>query len=287
MTPNNVADQIEGLVISANGRFEKAILRVQGKLYSDLVTILKFIETDADGNILQNSGNRSILRAAQSQFDKTILSSEYQDAVETHLKVGPKIDALNTAYFEAVSSAFKPNRVFIKELQSQAIESVNNLVLNEGLAAQVKIPLNDILNQNINSGGSFSGMLKQLKTFIEGDPSREGKLLSYSKQILRDTLFNYARAYQQSVVADLKLIWYKYVGGIIDTTRPFCAERVDKFFTENEVKSWASLSWQGKNPLTTESSIFVYCGGFNCAHQLIAVDESIVPDEDLKRLETA
>lgn len=284
MTPNNVADHIEGLVISANGRFEKAILRVQEKLYSDLVTILKFIETDVDGNIIQNAGNRSILRAAQSQFDKTILSSEYHDAVESHLKVVPKIDALNTAYFEAVSSAFKPNRVFIKELQAQAIESVNTLVLNEGLAAQVKIPLNDILNQNINSGGSFSGMLKQLRTFIEGDTSREGKLLSYSKQILRDTLFNYARSYQQSVVADLKLTWYLYAGGLMDTSREFCQLRAGKYFHEEEIKSWAGLKWQGKNPLTTESSIFVYCGGHFCQHQLIAVHDSSVPKEDLDRI---
>jgi hypothetical protein len=284
MTPNKVADQIEGLIISANGKFEKAIIRVEEKLYSDLVTILKFIETDVDGNIIQNSGNRSILRAAQIQFDKTIQGSEYQDAVETHLRVVPKVDALNIAYFESVSSAFKPNRVFIKNLQTSTIETINSLVLQDGIAAQVKIPLNDILNQNINSGGSFSGMLKQLKIFIEGDPSREGKLLSYSKQILRDTLFNYARAYQQSVVADLKLTWYLYAGGTMDTSRSFCVDRSGKFFTEEEIKAWSGLTWQGKNPLTTESSIFVYCGGFNCSHQLIAVDQSIVPPEDLVRI---
>src|SRR6188768_1968070 len=222
MTPKQVATSIEGLIISANENYSRQIIGVQNKLYSDLVTILRFVETDADGNILQNAGNRSILRAAQNQFNKTITTSNYQDAVEGHLKVIPKIDYLNADYFAAVSSAFKPNRVFIKQLQASTIETINSFVLQDGLQANVAGPLNNILNQNINAGGSFSGMLKQVETFVKGNPDAEGRLLRYTRTYLSDTLFNYSRAFQQSVTADLKLEWYSYNGGLMDKTRPFC-----------------------------------------------------------------
>lgn len=285
MTASELADRIEGLIVEANGVYAERIIRVQNKLYNDLTTILKFVDLDEQGYIKQNAGNRAILRTAQDQFDKTIRSSTYQYALEQHISVITQIDALNTAYFETISSAFKPNRVFIQNLQKQTIETVNSLILQDGLAAQIKLPLNQILQQNINTGGKFTGMLDQVKTFIQGNGNIDGRLLSYSKTILHDTLFQYARSYQNSVTEDLGLVWYRYVGGLMDKSREFCIERNGKYFHQKEIESWASLSWQGKNPLTTESSIFVLAAGYNCRHSLIPVSDSVVPVEDKKRVE--
>lgn len=282
MTASKLADSIEGLIIAANENYAAQLIKVEAKLYEDLVTILKLIETDDSGYIKQNAGNRAILRTAQNQFDKTIQGSSYQSALEAHLSVIPVIDDLNTTYFESISSAFKPNRIFIQQLQNQTIESVNQLVLQDGLTAQVKIPLNQILSQNVNTGGSFSGMLEQVRTFVKGNEDLDGRLMSYSRGQVRDALFQYSRAYQNSVTADLKLTWFRYVGGLIDTSRPFCRERNGHYYTQKEIESWASLEWAGKNPLTTESSIFVLVAGFNCNHQLVPVSESIVPAEDLE-----
>lgn len=284
MSASELANQIEGLIIEANGKYASRIIAVQNKLYADLVTILKFVDLDEQGYIKQNAGNRAILRAAQDQFDKTIRSSTYQYALEQHLNVIPVIDSLSTEYFESISSAFKPNRVFIKSLQNQTIETVNTLILQDGLAAQIKLPLNQILQQNINTGGSFTGMLNQVKTFVQGNENLDGRLLSYSKTILHDTLFQYARSFQNSVTEDLGLVWYRYVGGIMDKSREFCIERNGGFFHQKEVESWADLSWKGKNNLTTKSSIFILCGGYNCSHQLIPVSDLIVPEDDKDRI---
>lgn len=283
MSASELADKIEGLIVEANGKYASRIIAVQNKLYSDLVTILKFVDVDESGYIKQNAGNRAILRAAQDQFDKTIKSSTYQYALEQHLDVIPVIDNLNTEYFESISSAFKPNRVFIKNLQTQTIETVNTLILQDGLAAQIKLPLNQILQQNINTGGSFTGMLNQVKTFIQGNENLDGRLLSYSKTILHDALFQYARSFQNSVTEDLGLVWYRYVGGIMDKSREFCIERNGGYFHQKEIESWAELDWKGKNNLTTKSSIFIFVAGHNCKHQLVPVHESIVPKSDVNR----
>lgn len=284
MTPSRLANSIDGLIVTANERYANRISRVQDQLYNAMVGKLKDLELDGDGYIKQSAANRKILRDAQNVFDTTISNSVYEPALADHIKVIPSINELNNDYFETISSAFKPNRVFIQNLQSSTIETLNTYILQDGLTAQIKLPLNEILNQNVNSGGSYTGMVKQLETFIKGNNEVEGRLLRYTKTYVSDTLFNYARAYQQAVTSDLGLSWYLYSGGLMDKSRPFCTERAGKFFHENEIKGWASMEWAGKNPLTTESSIFIYAGGYSCRHSLIPVSKILVPQEDLDRV---
>lgn len=292
MQPHDLADKIEGLIIAANEQYAKSILAVEAKLYDDLVTVLRFVDLDSEGYIKQNAGNRQILRAAQKQFDTTINDSGYQTAVERHLSVIGKIDAINESYFQSVSSAFKPNRVFIKSLQTNAINAVNEFILQDGLQAYVGIPLREILSTNINSGGSYSGMLRQLQEFIKGSPKNESRLMSYSKTYLSDTLFDYSRAYQAAVTQDLGLVWFFYSGGVTTSgkgskgSREFCLERVDKYFHKTEVEAWANLEWAGKKAGTTKSSIFIFAGGWNCKHSLIPVHESVVPQAAKDRIST-
>jgi hypothetical protein len=283
MEPNELAERIESLIISSSEAYEKAIKRVQNQLYNRLVLRLKDLELQ-DGYIKQNAANRLILREAQAEFDFIISNSEYQSSLEKHLKSIPKINELNTLYFQTIESAFTPNKNFIKSLQSQTIKNVNALILQDGIRSQIKIPLNQILEQNVSTGGTFTGMLKQVSDFVKGNEDVEGRLLRYTKTYLNDILFQYARSFQQSVTADLKLEWYLYAGGLIRDSREFCQERTGKFFNQKEIESWAKLSWKGKDPLTTESSIFIVCGGFNCRHELIPVSIAIVPKEDLDRI---
>lgn len=286
MTPEQLAIRIEGLVVKADSRYNKRILRIQNSLYSTLVTILKELELTPDGLIKQNAPNRRILLRAEHEFDLAISNAGYQQSIATYLKAIPAIDRLNSAYFETIVSAFTPNKNFIKALKANTIKNVNIQLLQDGFVAQVKTPLSEILNQNINQGGSFSGMLDQVRTYIRGEEGLDGRLQSYSRGILRDVLFQYSRGFQQAVTNDLGLVWYRYVGGIIDTTRDFCRERNGGYFHKLEIESWASLDWAGKNRLTTESSIFTLLGGYNCNHQAIPVHELAVPQEDRDRIQS-
>lgn len=283
MTPKTLSDRIESAIITANDRFASQIVRVQDQVYDDLVRILKDLQLDPEGYIKQSADNRKVLKEAQKSFDKIISESGYNQAIEQHLEVIPKIDSLNTQYFKTIADSFSVNKNFIKSLQAQSIQTINSYLLQDGLAAQVRIPLNEILNQNVNAGGQYSGMLKQLQTFINGNDRVEGRLLSYSRLLVRDTLFQYNRSFQQSVTADLKLEFYLYSGGLIDKSRVFCIERAGKYFHQKEIEAWADLQWAGKSPLTTSSSIFILCGGYGCLHELIPVHRSIVPETVIQR----
>lgn len=278
----NLGEKIEAIIEAADNKFLAAVRITQQELYENLVDLFKKLEVDSDGYILNNSANRALLNQSSQVFNRTISQSGYNDAVNEFVGTISQLDIANQDYFSTISDLFKPNRLFIASLQKQTITSLESAILNEGLAANIKSPLLNIISQNINSGGSYSGFLEQLRSNIIG-MENEGKLLRYSRGILNDALFNYSRAYQQSVTNDLGLEFYLYSGGITKDTRDFCAEHSDEFYHQLEVEAWASETWQGQIPGTTASSIFIFAGGFSCKHSIIPVDISIVPQEVIQR----
>lgn len=289
MTPEELAAAIEELIVGSSETFSASMIRAQNRLYNRVIAILKGLELDAEGYIRQSAANRKILREAQNTFDTLIKSPAYIGVVESHLRIIPKIDALNTTYFTSISKVFSPNKNFIKDLQKQVIRDVNMNLLNEGVIVNVRQPLNNLMNQNINSGGSFAGFTEQLRNFIKGNESIDGRLLRYTKLYVSDTLFAYARTWQEAVTTDLDLEFYLYSGGLTAAgkgsggSRDFCIERSGNYYHKKEVESWAALSWQGKNPATTKSSIFTLLGGYNCRHSVIPVSELIVPKDVIDR----
>jgi hypothetical protein len=283
MTPKQFASALEDTILSAKGDLLVQILNIQDIIYDPSLSKLKILDLDANGLIKQNAFNRAIAADAGDAFTQAIKSSGYLEEIQNYIDTIPKLDLLAENYFLSVSDAFKPNRQFLASLQKQTIASLETTLFNEGLESQIKRPLMDVIYQNINSGGQFSGFLDQVKGFVKGSDV-DGKLLSYVRTLTRDALFNYARAYQQSVTNDLGLVWYFYLGGADKTSRDFCLEHVDQYWHESEIKEWPKLDWAGKRPDTTESSIWIYLGGSNCKHSLVPVSDVVVPKEVIDRL---
>lgn len=283
MTPETLARAIETLILNADNRYVSAIGRVQRDLYNQLTVILTELELDADGYIKQSAANRKVLTTADKKINEVFSSSIYTTAVSNYVSVVPKVDLQNVKYFTAIDEGFKPNKLFLKNLQTDTIATIEKYVLQDGLQSQVINPLSQILNQNVNSGGRFSGFLDQIRTYILGNDKVEGRAMSYTRTYLRDSLFTYSRTFQQSITNDLGLEFYLYSGGIIDKTRPFCAERNGNYYSHKEIEAMAGLDWQGKKQGTTESSIFLFAGGWNCGHQIIPVSKLIVPQEVIDR----
>ena len=277
MNPNELAEIIEQIVLDADSKYAAAIGKIQRQLYDEIVLILKDLELE-DGYIKQSAANRKILNEADNKINEVFSAPKYTTAVSNFVAVVPKLDVKNVGYFQSIDDKFKPNKLFLRDLQKKTIATIEEYVLRDGLQSQVIKPLSQILNQNINSGGRFSGFLQQVRNFVVGGEV-EGRAMSYTRTYLRDSLFTYTRTFQQSVTNDLGLEYYVYSGGLIDSSRPFCIDRAGKFFHQKDIELWAADSWAGKKQGTTESSIFLFCGGWNCGHQLIPVLENIVPKE--------
>jgi len=282
MTPEELAVKLESTIIRANEVLASGVQGVQDYLYTQLVKVLKDLELDDDGLIKQSAVNRKVIEKAINTIDAKIQSSRYQVEVEQYLSVIPQIDALNITYFEVISDAFKPNRQFLASLQKQTVSQLEDLLFNQGFEASVKIPLTNLLNQNINAGGHFTDLLDSVKIYIKGDSKIDGKLLSHTKTVTKSTLFNYSRAFQQAISKDLGLQWFAYSGGLMDKSREFCKERAGHYYQKAEVESWGDLTWGGQIQGTNASNVFVYAGGWNCTHSIIPVVESVVPEEDIQ-----
>lgn len=280
MTPRDLAVAIEDIIVGADKKYAGNIGKIQRELYNDIIVVLSKLELEG-GYIKQSNANRRILSEADDKIQEVFSSDYYRKSVSNFVASVPKVDLLNVKYFTSIEESFSPNRLFLKDLQKSTVKTIEDFILKDGLQVQVIKPLSQVLNQNINSGGQFSGFMRQIKDFVLGDDKVEGRALSYTRTYLRDSLFTYSRTYQQSVTGDLGLEYYQYAGGLIDSSRPFCIERAGKFFHHKEVERWAGLDWAGKKSGTTESSIFLFAGGWNCGHQLIPVHDSIVP-EDVK-----
>ena len=278
MTPETLSDKVETIVSKAEQALGKQVTKTQAALFDQMSLLLNKLELNSEGLIIQNQANRKALAQAETYFNKGMNQSGYYEALNAIPNTIGEITSANAAYFTTVLDSFSPDVQFIKSLQKQTITQAENLLANEGIELTLKQPISNILNQNVNTSAAYNDLVKQLRTFITGSPEVDGALARYSKQIVTDTLFNYNRAYQEAISASSGLVWTKYVGGRMDTTRPFCVARVGKYFHKTEVEKWASQDWAGKRAGTTRSTIFIYAGGYNCAHTIVYVHPDTVPD---------
>lgn len=111
-----------------------------------------------------------------------------------------------------------------------------------------------------------------LEGFIKGDAKNMGLFESFYSKADRSggNIFdNYQRAdrlAQDRFSTDLGIQAWLYVGGLIDTSRAFCAERNGKVFLADEIEAWKDLSFEGKPKIGYDPKID--CGGYKCRHTL-------------------
>ncbi|TXH49129.1 MAG: hypothetical protein E6Q97_23255 [Desulfurellales bacterium] len=277
MSPDKLSIKIDDIVSSFETRFAKQVGKTQGAVFDQIQVLLNRLELNADGTIKQNQANRKILARADEALERALKQSGYYASLDATASSIGALTGVNSAYFKTLVDGFKPSAQYIKTLQSQTITQLEDMLANDGLETVLKAPIRNILNQNINTGASYNDLLKQLRTFITGNEDVEGKLMRYSKQITTDSLFNYSRAFQESVSQKTGLEWVQYVGGAVKDSRNFCLSRMGGYYKKEDVEKWAKQNWAGKREGTTASTIFIYAGGYNCRHQIIYVSEAAVP----------
>ena len=89
-----------------------------------------------------------------------------------------------------------------------------------------------------------------------------------SKKV-QDTVMKFDGAYTAGQAKRKGVQRWRYAGGVIGETRPWCEEHTGQTYTTEEIEDlWAS-GWAGKEP----GDPFVVRGGYNCRHFWVPVEE--------------
>lgn len=90
-----------------------------------------------------------------------------------------------------------------------------------------------------------------------------------------NSIGSYDGAFLKARSDELGTTQWRYAGGIIETSRPFCMAHVGDVMTKEQMERiWLGESWAGKEP----GDPFVVRGGYNCLHYWVPIES----EEDSK-----
>jgi hypothetical protein len=136
---------------------------------------------------------------------------------------------------------------------------MEKLFANEGVARNVA----GLVNRAIAGKMSLADFQKQFRKVFIGRPG-QGMLERYWKTNSFDLFQKIDRAANLVYADRLGLEYAIYSGTVMDTTRPWCENHVNKVFSRDEIDAWKNQSWQGK--ITIGYDPYLDAGGFNCRH---------------------
>lgn len=89
-----------------------------------------------------------------------------------------------------------------------------------------------------------------------------------SKQV-QDTVMKFDGAYTAGKAKRAGVQRWRYAGGVISETRPWCEEHTGQTYTTEEIEDLWTSSWAGKE----SGDPFVVRGGYNCRHFWVPVED--------------
>jgi hypothetical protein len=272
--PLNILNDLEDAVDKFISNFETRMPDANQEILDELSDFLGQLDKSG-GNIKASVKNLKAIDKYRATLDKALKNGEYSDATKDFISNFSKSTAYIDAYFGTIVAEFGNNSELYKAILQSNIETTTETLLGSGLQANFKEPVIKILKDTVISGSDSKAARAVLREFIIGNKDIDPKLTRYVSQVANDSIRQFNRNYTKAISDDLNLLAYYYKGTKIKDTRPFCTARTGRYFKKEEVEKWASLNWQGKNPSTTSQTIFIYCGGFNCRHDLAPVSEDL------------
>lgn len=276
---------------SSVDRLGGAAASKQDILFRQLLSLTKKLETKGD-NLLNNINNFKNINEIKIALEKLIIDDKYKSEVKAFAESFNAIQDLNTQYFSQFAATYRPVKV-LNILKKTAIDSTLNGLTENGLSVGVIDGLSKVLQTNVNAGGSYADLTNQLRKYMLDQADGKGALEQYVRTYANTAINQFAAEYHKSVADDLGLEWYMYDGSLLETSREFCQLCVKKKYIH--VSEFPALLRGDFGPLgkikiskstglpsglmagTDITNLVRRRGGWNCGHQMIAVDSSVVP----------
>ncbi len=288
MTPIDIVSEIQDSIDD----FADAIDPIQKKLYNRVSALLKDLTLDNDGMIKRTASNLRIITDVKKELGSVVNNPTYQKHVASIQSSLNDVKSMQEDYFSDILNVDAAPAA-LNEIHAQAFDASIDSLTESGIGSNVVDKAADIISGHITNGTSYADMNDELRTFMLGDDETEGRLVSYSKQIINDTLHGFGRNYNSLMTDKLDLKWYQYVGAITEDSRPWCRELIKKrWIHASELPSICAgeidgkpVSLAGLKPDTNKNNVIGKCGGYNCPHAMIPVSPESVPSKIRRKFE--
>lgn len=275
-------NKIEGSITT----FENATPKIESRIMSRFQGMMSDLDTLKDGTIKPTVANLRKVNAFSKEMRREISASGWDKTVNGIDKDLKSIEGLQYQYFDTVSKGYAAG-AFMNSLKETTMQQVSKDLLESGLSANVVDKASTIIQRNITEKASLSDLVQEMSTFIQGNEQRLGVLSRYSRQIVTDSLNQYAAQLNKTFTDDLGLQWYRYVGSLVNDSRPWCIAMVSKeWIHESELPAVTrgridgeTVSLAGLMPGTNATNVQVRRGGYNCNHMLLPVATEAVPKD--------
>jgi hypothetical protein len=226
------------------------------------------------GKILFDDTNTAIVNEIDAVIQNALQGSNYPTQVKQFLRSFEIIKQFN---FDAQKSVNDISETELSDLidpiQKANVEQTLNGLTGTGVSTNFIEPVREGIFKNIVAGTTISDLETYLTNYIISNPERMSGLKRYVTQVSRDSLNQFDGQVNSKIAETFGLDAFRYVGSLIDDSRPQCVRWVGKNVLlldelQNEL-NWAYNNGTGMIPGTTPNNFAVFRGGYNCRHSAI------------------
>jgi hypothetical protein len=258
-----------------------AMSGLQGRLATRIAGILGDLDVRG-GTILATEANIARLSEVMQAIEAGFVDDQYERAVRDYLRTFDKLTT-NTATWANELGRFSPDLLTSLSRQYKTI-AAEYLLNAQSFSLTMLNPIAQEVAGYIATGGRYRDLVDSVSTIVTGGGEADGALLGNARTAVNDLVSVYERTATSVAAEAVGADFFLYQGRPIDTTRPFCRDRANKYYHRREIAGWADEDWNGKMAGTTSTTIFQYLGGYNCRHVLVPVRQDLVPAADLQRM---
>jgi len=280
-------------------KHDKVLNNTLEEIESGVFDTVKSLENEIAELVAQGLPAESIrpqIMAAFNRYSQTVksvaqpltdLSQDYLD--QSILSTGPE-DYQTQSQLLAQSQA-----TLSSTLESSGEDVVNTVVLGtiagltgallinqaRGRISGIQMESNDPgvrrnqrkLRKMKKTGGytaaEYAAVVAAIKRGLPGDVNTAASLATKMSTAGESVVGSFDGTFAKARATRLGIEKFRYEGGIIETTRPFCKSMIGREMSREAIQSlWASGSWAGKEP----GDAFVVRGGYNCRHYWVPIE---------------
>lgn len=289
MNPNQLEKTVKTIADQLTGRLP----RIEKRMLEQVLLLAKELEV-RNGNLVASTNNLRIAQRIQARLKKLILTKEYVKSVADYVNGYLSVYTLANDYYTAFGAVKR--EALYRQLRTNAVNSALDMLTETGINANVIRPIGELLTRNITSRASYADMTESIREQLTETDKGSGLLSRYAKAYTVTAINQYSGQLNKLMSDELGFEWFMYVGSNKETTREWCLHMTKKKWVhrsefaellKGHVDGHAcKLSSTTDLPLgmfstTTEETLQVDCGGWNCGHKFYGVPLEAVPEQVL------